>query len=454
MRKEAAHGAAELAAARGEHREAAEAYERAAAYFEAALERQTAGDADVALQDLTRVSADHPRYREACVLAVTLASGEDRLSLALENLLARFLRNAPQDELEVEALKVLAQLYERHGFTENAAEALGKLASVHPAYADEARRLAGLVGPSATELVDLPPLPKPVGRAAPGGEHPPVLGEGERQPFHEGAVIGGRYRLEMRVGQGGSSVVFRATDLNSGDQVAVKVLTEAVFDAVGEARARRELTLSRQLTHRNVIRVFEMGLVHGLRYLTMELLEGTRLSDRMRGVVIPVGEGLGYLAQACAGLGAAHELGIVHRDVKPSNCFITRGGVLKVVDFGIAKLRDAPGLTATGVIAGTPTYMSPEQARDFRSVTPATDVYALGVLAYEMFTGAPPFVDNNPLNVLMMHRDLLPPPPRSRNPNLPDDLERIILSCLEKEPAGRPGCQALGFGVKALLDGI
>jgi len=447
---------AERRAQAGDLLGAAEAYGRAGLYLEAAQAYRAGGDAAAALASLTRVPPDHPRYREACVLAITLAGEEDRLSLALENFLARFLRGAPENDGETPALDTLARLYERHGFPENAAEVLRKLSASRPEYAEAARRLDSHLIPAAPELADLPLPPLPPDPApADRREEPPAPASGsaanDGPAFYPGAVIAGRYRLEERLGAGGMSVVFRAADLELDDEIAVKVLTQAVFDAETDARLRRELMLSRQIVHRNIVRTFEMGSAHGLRYLILELLRGTKLADRMRAGPLPLGEGLDYLAQACAGLQAAHDLGIIHRDVKPGNFFIAAGGVLKVMDFGLAKVRDAPGLTATGVIGGTPAYMAPEQASDFRSVTPATDIYALGVVAYEMFTATLPFVHENPLAVLNLHRDTPPAPPRSRNPSLPEEIERIILRCLEKDPGRRFGsCREMGQRLLAI----
>lgn len=436
----------------GDQRREAEAYLRAGRYLEAAHAFRAAADGAAALANVTRVPPDDPRYREACILAITLADEEDRLSLALENFLARFLRRAPETDSEAAALDVLARLYERHGFPENAAEVLHKLSASRPEYVDAARVDFQLLDAS-PELAALPPLPEPA--PAPRRPEPP---RPARQPaaddgpaFYPGAVIAGRYRLAERLGTGGMSVVFRAVDLELDDEIAVKVLTQAVFDAETDARLRRELMLSQQIVHRNIVRTFEMGRTQGLRYLILELLRGSKLTDRMRGGPLPLGEGLDYLAQACAGLQAAHDLGVIHRDVKPGNFFIAEGGVLKVMDFGLAKMRDAPGLTPTGVIGGTPAYMAPEQASDFRSVAAATDIYALGVVAYEMFTATLPFVHENPLALLNLHRDALPDPPRSRNPTLPEELERIILRCLEKDPGRRFGsCREMGQQLLAI----
>jgi serine/threonine-protein kinase len=436
----------------GDPRREAEAHLRAGRFLEAARAYRAGGDRAAALSSVTRVLPDDPSYREACVFAITLADEEDRLSLALENFLARFLRAAPETDAEAPALDVLARLYERHGFPENAAEVLRKLSASRADQGDAARVDFQPLDAS-PELAALPPLPEPA-PASPRTEPPAAA----RQPaaddgpaFYPGAVIAGRYRLAERLGTGGMSVVFRATDLELDDEIAVKVLTQAVFDAETDARLRRELMLSQQIVHRNIVRTFEMGRAQGLRYLILELLRGSKLTGRMHAGPLPLGEGLDYLTQACAGLQAAHDLGVIHRDVKPGNFFIAEGGVLKVMDFGLAKLRDAPGLTPTGVIGGTPPYMAPEQASDFRSVAAATDVYALGVVAYEMFTASLPFVHENPLALLNLHRDCRPDPPRSRNPTLPEALERIILRCLEKDPGRRFGsCREMAQHLQAI----
>src|SRR5207253_9210070 len=146
---------------------------------------------------------------------------------------------------------------------------------------------------------------------------------------------------------------------------------------------------------------------------------------------------LGYLLQACHGLQAAHDAGVVHRDVKPDNFFVTGDGVLKVMDFGIAKQHATPGVTVAGSIAGTPMYMSPEQISNFSTVSHLTDIYALGVCAYEMFTGKVPFNHPELVPLLMMHVNSPPEPPRKLNPSIPESLEAVILRLLAKDPAQR-----------------
>ena len=261
--------------------------------------------------------------------------------------------------------------------------------------------------------------------------------------FAPGATMAGRYRLEEKIGQGGMAVVFRARDLELDEDVALKVFTLRTTSDTAVARFKQELKLSRQLVHANIIRLYDIGLHAGHRYISMELLRGESLKQRMCRPM-PFSEAIDYLVQACRGLQAAHDAGVIHRDVKPDNFFVTDAGVLKVMDFGIAKHHATPGVTVAGSIAGTPQYMSPEQIGNFSAVTHATDLYALGVCAYELFTGAPPFTHPELVPLLMMHVNESPEAPRKKNPAVPEDLERVILRLLAKDPSRRfPSCSAL-----------
>jgi serine/threonine-protein kinase len=256
-----------------------------------------------------------------------------------------------------------------------------------------------------------------------------------------GQVFAGRYRIEAEVGQGGSATVYRALDLELNELVAVKIFRLALQIDTLLARFKLELSLARQLTHPNIIRLFDMGTHEGFRYLTMEYLEGSDLASRLLtlGKPLPVIEGLRYLEQACMGLQAAHDCGVVHRDVKPHNLFVTTSGQVKLMDFGIAKKERTHGVTVAGMIAGTPEYMSPEQINDFSNVTHLSDLYALGATAYVMFTGSPPFNQPEVMAVLMAHVNTPAPSPRLRNPAIPPELEAAILRLLEKDPARRFG---------------
>jgi serine/threonine-protein kinase len=322
-----------------------------------------------------------------------------------------------------------------------------------PADAAAAARLAEL-RPAPRALPGLPELPPEPERRETLQQPPlPVPDDGSGPAFRVGALIAGRYRLDERIGSGGNSVVFRATDLAIGDKLAIKVLTQGVYDREMDERLRRELLVARRVQHKNVVRLFDIGLAHGFRFLSMELLSGLDLRARLSGNALPLDEALDYLIQACQGLEAAHAEGIVHRDVKPENCFITRGGVLKLMDFGLARPLDARGITSTGIVAGTPAYMAPEQVMDFRRVGPAADIYSLGIVGYELLTGAVPFDHPEPIPLMLMHTNDAPPPLRARNPMLSPELERTILACLAKNPDERPhGCAELARRLQALRD--
>jgi serine/threonine-protein kinase len=422
---------------RGDFSGAAEAFESGGHFYEAALAFERCDAPARCFENLLRVVPGHPRYRDACVRAVKLAPARGPLSLGFENLVAAFVKSGPELPAEVEAFLGLAQLYEREGFTENAIEALQRISAREPGHELARRQLERLrVAPPPLPELPEPPSPARERVDTPYGRFQP-LEEHESTPFRVGATVAGRYQLEERIGAGGMSVVFRARDLQLHDQVALKVFKQAALDAESDARLRRELSLSRLLVHPNVVQLYAIGLAFGMRYVTLELLTGSDLADRMRGEALPLGEGLDYLVQACAGLAAAHDVGIVHRDVKPENCFITRDARVKLMDFGIAKARDVSGLTATGMVAGTPAYMAPEQVLNFSSVTAAADQYSLGVVAYEMFTATRPFRHPEPVPLMMLHTTEPPPPPRGVNPALPLELEQIILRCLAKDPKQR-----------------
>ena len=272
------------------------------------------------------------------------------------------------------------------------------------------------------------------GRASP--LHPPR--SSRRTELAIGATIAERYRIDAKIGQGGMAAVYRAMDLELGEDIAIKLFVQPSDDPQLLARFKQELTLSRGLAHPNIVRLYDIGQHQGCRFLTMELLQGTDLGALIDGRPLEIARGLRYLIQAAAGMGLAHDKGVIHRDVKPANFFITKDDTLKVMDFGIAKrTTQQSGMTQAGFIAGTPSYMSPEQINNFSAVSHLTDIYALGIVAYEVFTGSVPFDHSEMMQLLMMHLTRAPEPPRERNPAIPPELEAIILKLIEKEPANR-----------------
>jgi serine/threonine-protein kinase len=239
-------------------------------------------------------------------------------------------------------------------------------------------------------------------------------------------------------------VVYRAHDRQLDEEVALKVLRGDVLrdDPGLLERFKQEIKLARRITHRNVLRTHDFGETGGTPYISMEYLEGVTLKDLVRNKgALPLGVGLRVAKQACQGLEAAHHGGVVHRDIKPQNMLILpETGELKIMDFGISRVSEmkgaAGGLTSTGVVMGTPDYMPPEQAQgkiaDFRS-----DIYALGVVLFEIFTGKLPFDGASAMEVVVAHIQEAPPRPRALNPSLPPELEALILRCLEKSPDRR-----------------
>jgi len=285
------------------------------------------------------------------------------------------------------------------------------------------------------------------GGAAAGGDTPtmPIQAQATKgASLQRGEVFGDRYEILGTLGKGGMGVVYRARDRQLDEVVALKLLRPEALatDPTLLDRFKQEIKLARRITHRNVLRTHDFGETGGVPFISMEYLEGVTLKDlvRSRGA-LPLGVGLSIAKQMCHGLGAAHETGVVHRDIKPQNMLILpETGELKIMDFGISRVSSVEpgtsGLTTAGTVMGTPDYMPPEQAQgkqaDFRS-----DIYSLAVVFFETFTGKLPFKGDNPMAVVVAHIQQLPPKPRSVNPKLSAELEALILKGLAKDPAKR-----------------
>jgi serine/threonine-protein kinase len=254
-----------------------------------------------------------------------------------------------------------------------------------------------------------------------------------------GDLFASRYVIQTVLGRGGMGVVYRALDRDLDDLVAIKTLRSDAVSADPSLldRFKQEIKLARRITHPNILRTHDLGEASGLRYLSMEYVKGITLKHLVESdEILPTPVALRIAKQMCAGLAAAHEAGVIHRDIKPQNILIEPSGGLKIMDFGIARLTEDRGMTATGTVIGTPDYMSPEQARglplDFRS-----DIYSTGVVLYELFTGTLPFEGDSPLAVVLKHVQEKPPSPQTRNPRIDPKVAAIILRCMEKDPAER-----------------
>ncbi|MBK6848826.1 MAG: serine/threonine protein kinase [Proteobacteria bacterium] len=198
------------------------------------------------------------------------------------------------------------------------------------------------------------------------------------------------------------------------------------------------------------MRLYDIGLYQGHRYLSMELLVG-RGFDELMGAPLPLGQALAYLLQLCRGLQAAHERGVVHRDIKPQNLFVTQDDVVKVMDFGIAKASETNNLTRPGMVAGTPRYMAPEQITGFSTVTAAADLYSVGVVAYQMIAGVLPFDHEEMMPLIMKKLNEQAAPLRSHRPEVPPELDAIVLRLLDKDPRERfASCSELALALQTL----
>ena len=261
----------------------------------------------------------------------------------------------------------------------------------------------------------------------------------------------GRYRLEALLGQGGMAEVHRATDTKLARTVAVKVIraTHAVKGDFLE-RFLREARMVASLEHPNILPVYDFGEENGVPYLVMPCLSGGSLRERLKAGAAPLALASAWIVELADALDAAHAAGVLHRDVKPANVLLGRNDRLFLADFGIAKMLESEsGLTATGVVVGTPIYMAPEQAQG-RPATPATDRYALAVVAYEILCGRPPFEGDSALSLMHQHVSNPPPPLSTRIGGLPAGLDAVLAQALAKDPAARPPtCRALADAVAA-----
>ena len=260
----------------------------------------------------------------------------------------------------------------------------------------------------------------------------------ELQP---GQVLDERYRVERLIGRGGMGAVYLAHDEVLDELVALKVVSSMHCQDPAESadRFRREASAARRVLSPNVIRIHDLGQTRsGLLYISMEHFAGRTLSDMLqtRGP-LPLGELRDIVGQVCDGLGAAHDAGVVHRDLKPQNILVGERRAVKIIDFGLAKSTFLRGMTATGLIMGTPHYMSPEQIKG-DDVDAASDIYALGALTFHAATGQPPFDGNTPIAIGFAHLTEPPRDPRLLRPDLPEKLGRAILSALAKAPRERP----------------
>jgi serine/threonine protein kinase len=257
-----------------------------------------------------------------------------------------------------------------------------------------------------------------------------------------GHVFAGRYQIESILGRGGMGVVYKATDTQLDETVAIKTLPGDVMTRSPEdlERFKREIRLARKITHRNVLRTYDYGEAEGVYFISMEFVRGYTLSellDEAEQRQMATRAAAGITRQICRGLQAAHEQGIIHRDIKPQNVLVDAKGEAKLMDFGIARMAEAmEGVTQAGLIVGTPHYMSPEQVQG-KQLDARSDVYSLGVMIYEMLVGRRPFESSSLTGVLAAHITENAKPPIDLRADIGSTINTVVMRCLAKDPAAR-----------------
>jgi eukaryotic-like serine/threonine-protein kinase len=256
-----------------------------------------------------------------------------------------------------------------------------------------------------------------------------------------GRLLARRYAIAEQVGIGGNGVVYRAFDRELGEVVALKTVRPDVLavDPTALERLKSEIRLARRISHRNVVRTHDLGEADGMYFITMEYVTGTSLRELIdRGDPLPVPAVVAIAKQLCRALDVAHEQGVIHRDIKPQNLMVQPDGTLKVMDFGVARLRErTQQLTSAGMVVGTPAYMAPEQLMD-DEVDARVDIYATGVVMYECLTGHRPLDGSSPHVLMARMLGSTIRPPHEVNPSVPNLLSAIVMRTLAKEPDSRP----------------
>ena len=453
-------GRAKAAYLRGDFATAGRAFLDAGLPWEAAVSFSKGNDEARCFDALVSVDVANVRYRGACRHAIHLASRFDRLPDRLLVLVGSFVSALPETDDELAAMLVFAELEFRFG---HRAHALARLEALESHYGDKpaVRLVASRVRANAGRDPQGQPFDAMSSVALPAPAKPESMLRAS-ELIAAGTVLADRFRLEKRIGRGGFASVYRAYDLELDTPLAIKVL-DSNDNEQGQASLKREVALARRLAHPNIVNVWDFVVHEGLFLIKMELLEGQMLRDRMLDPMQP-DEAVNIIAQACEGLQFAHDHGIVHRDVKPDNLFVTSDGVVKLTDFGVARsFNDAPRNHASQPVLvsepkgrasaqGSPHYMAPEHSSTFEHLAPAADQYALGVVTFELLTGRLPFHADTVPELLGLHALAPVPALVLEDAELGKRLERVVHRMLAKTVDARfATCRSAADALRAAL---
>ena len=280
--------------------------------------------------------------------------------------------------------------------------------------------------------------------------------EAPKEELTTGSTFAKKYQIIEELGRGGMGRVYKALDTEVNEKVALKLIKpEIAADKKTIERFRNELRLARKIRHKNVCQMYDLSKEEGAHYITMEYVTGDDLKGMIRRMgQFSAGQAITIAKQICGGLEEAHKLGVIHRDLKPQNIMIDQDGNARIMDFGIARSIEGKSITGAGMMIGTPDYMSPEQV-DGKETDQRSDIYSLGVILYEMVTGQTPFEGDTPFTIGVKHKSETPKGPKELNAQIPDDLSRVILKCLEKDREKRyPNSRELWSNLSAIEQGI
>src|SRR5262250_3386374 len=272
----------------------------------------------------------------------------------------------------------------------------------------------------------------------PGAAAPTRAARTPQSELESGTILAGRYEILQTLGQGGMGAVYKARDLEVDRLVALKVIRPdlAKHPAIID-RFKQELRLSQRVTHRNVIRIYDLGEGDGVKFITMEFIEGEDLRSLIHErKKLPPGEAVEIMEQACFALDAAHRVNVIHRDLKPQNIMRDKTGRVLVMDFGLARTLEGEGMTQTGALVGTMEYMSPEQALA-KELDQRSDVFSAGLIFYELLTGQMPYRADSALASLIRRTQERAKSISEHDASFPENLIRIVAKCLEREPEAR-----------------